>query len=407
MYVKAQLTCLPMVFHFSTTPCHVLEYSRSWNANSGDTGGLVSNNWISIEWRKVNFLESIGLKPDYLAQASPMTISTLSVPLPLSPVRVEGAALVDSSGNPIKFRGFNWFGFNNGGEMVNGLWSDDPLQSDFATVVRRQRNLGFNAVRLPFAFPDLAIAPARSYQFDCPALPTAEEIGASVTPPGQDPISAPELPSPPVRTPGKCNDYLPSSSVRDRFLWVVKFFVDNGFYVMIDNHAREDQTYLEDRNAWIQQWSALAEDILSDPDVSGRVIFDILNEPDNQFVRWEPVNGKPGLKDLYIDVMDEIYSVAADAIFAIEGTGQVDFGLNWGGKPDKTISLKNIFAIFCFLFSHLSFNLLLVSQMDLSQMPPFWKKIPVCPIPVPSLMYSSQDPIGRIPFWRHMSILQA
>ena len=29
---------------------------RCWNANSGDTGGLVDDSWLTIQWPKVDFL---------------------------------------------------------------------------------------------------------------------------------------------------------------------------------------------------------------------------------------------------------------------------------------------------------------------------------------------------------------
>ena len=34
-----------------------------WNANSGDTGGLVQDDWTSLEWVKLAFLTTLGLKP--------------------------------------------------------------------------------------------------------------------------------------------------------------------------------------------------------------------------------------------------------------------------------------------------------------------------------------------------------
>ena len=34
----------------------------SWNANSGDTGGLVSDDWIRIIWKKMDYLGKIGLE---------------------------------------------------------------------------------------------------------------------------------------------------------------------------------------------------------------------------------------------------------------------------------------------------------------------------------------------------------
>lgn len=33
--------------------------AQSWNANSGDTGGLVDDSWLTIEWAKVDILTAI------------------------------------------------------------------------------------------------------------------------------------------------------------------------------------------------------------------------------------------------------------------------------------------------------------------------------------------------------------
>lgn len=39
----------------------------SWNANSGDTGGLIDDNWRELMWVKIRFLvNKLGLKPWYL-----------------------------------------------------------------------------------------------------------------------------------------------------------------------------------------------------------------------------------------------------------------------------------------------------------------------------------------------------
>ncbi len=39
----------------------------AWNADSGDTGGLVENDWESIIWPKIDYLTQLGLEPWYLA----------------------------------------------------------------------------------------------------------------------------------------------------------------------------------------------------------------------------------------------------------------------------------------------------------------------------------------------------
>jgi hypothetical protein len=34
-----------------------------WNRNSGDTGGLVAEDWATLEWEKLAYLSLIGLRP--------------------------------------------------------------------------------------------------------------------------------------------------------------------------------------------------------------------------------------------------------------------------------------------------------------------------------------------------------
>lgn len=64
----------------------------AWNANSGDTGGLVNSpNWDSIVWQKVEYLQRLGLAPWYTGEppstavagaASPSTPPVSSGPNP-------------------------------------------------------------------------------------------------------------------------------------------------------------------------------------------------------------------------------------------------------------------------------------------------------------------------------------
>lgn len=229
-------------------------------------------------------------------------------------------------------------GFNNGDTMVDGLWGSNQLSSDFATVVQRQKLLGFNAVRLPFSFKDLQAAP-RSFLVQYCNMATADQIAASVTPSGSTPPGpAPSLPSPPAsRTPGQCNEYLPNDSTFNRFVWVAKFYANNGFYVLVDNHLREDQTALNDPNGWATQWAQLATALASDPVLKDRLILDILNEPDNFGLRWEASGSNPALKDLYFKAMDAIDAAVPGLLYALEGTGNGGIYANWGdGFTTKT-----------------------------------------------------------------------
>ena len=239
--------------------------------------------------------------------------------------------LMDSAGDPIALHGFSWFGFNNGDTMVDGLWGSDPVGSDFANAVWRQKLLGFNAVRLPFSFKDMQLTP-RNFTQACGSASKLEVVQAVIDPQvtAVDASLAPALLAPPLRQSGMCNDYLPSSSTLDRLVYVVQFYLNNGFYVLLDNHLREDSTALDNSADWAAKWADLVERVMQDPAASGRVFFDILNEPDEFQLAWEKTAKAPGLHDLYMQAMDAIWAVSSDAVFFLEGAGQLALNTNWG-----------------------------------------------------------------------------
>ena len=45
--------------------------------------------------------------------------------------------------------------------------------------------------------------------------------------------------------------YLPTDSTMARFLWVIRLYARNGFFVMIDDHT-EDPTFNQDPGTWLQ-----------------------------------------------------------------------------------------------------------------------------------------------------------
>lgn len=59
------------------------------------------------------------------------------------------------------------------------------------------------------------------------------------------------LPFSPGHIAGSCDDYLPSDSTFNRFLWNVHMLAANGMYVVIDNHSNFDKTIVTDYSAWL------------------------------------------------------------------------------------------------------------------------------------------------------------
>jgi len=106
-------------------------------------------------------------------------------PGPHVSVSPDGTRLLAPDGStPLYLTGLNWFGFENGQTFFDGLWAGrSALTRDFEVVAWRVRLLGFNAVRVPFAFPDLEAPPANISSAPCEAT-TVEAVVASVARPG-------------------------------------------------------------------------------------------------------------------------------------------------------------------------------------------------------------------------------
>lgn len=251
----------------------------------------------------------------------------------VQPVGIDGIDLVGVDGKPLTLRGINWFGLEEkGNTMLDGLWiTPDSMTMDFATIVYRLQLLGFNSVRLPFSFKNIySTEPPQSYSQSCNSLTQASIVAATTDPTAnKDPGSAPSLKSAAPQTPGICSDDLPDSSVLDRFLYILKFFAQNEIYVVIDNHLNLDSTAVDDPVRWAQLWGQLATSITADPDTAAYVLIEILNEPDSVKLRWEPYNGLPGVKDLYLSGMQAVHAANPNFLLLLEGLGQVGVAVCW------------------------------------------------------------------------------
>ena len=56
--------------------------------------------------------------------------------------------------------------------------------------------------------------------------------------------------------PGVCNAYLPEDTTLERFLWVVNYFAEQGFYIILDNQFNLDQTATQDTQLWLSRVGA-------------------------------------------------------------------------------------------------------------------------------------------------------
>lgn len=201
-----------------------------------------------------------------------------------------GQLVVAATGAPVFLAGVNWFGFDTPGgtTMLDGLWAGGSgLTGDLSTIVYRLQLLGFNAVRLPFSMRELFEAAPRGVgRAGCtPTSPRA--VVAATAPPGTPAAVLARAPPPsrayaPSRA-GTCSSYVPSvGTVLDRFAWTADFFVRHGFTVVADYQLNTDASAIEDTGKWVSRWAEVARKLVSAyPATAGRVILDIMNEPDS------------------------------------------------------------------------------------------------------------------------------
>lgn len=130
----------------------------------------------------------------------------------------------------------------------------------------------------------------QDYRKPCPAKqPTAEALAQRTTAPKvpKPAAAAPPLSkniNPPGSEPAVCNAYLPGgTSTMARFLWVVQYFVANGFYVLIDYHPEpgnvEPVTESVDMftGNWLRLWAGLSCLPNFQEELQGRVFLDLMN----------------------------------------------------------------------------------------------------------------------------------
>jgi Cellulase (glycosyl hydrolase family 5) len=247
---------------------------------------------------------------------------------PPMPLDVQGSRIVNAATRePVRLHGINWFGFNVAMGMVDGLWAGgSDANTDFSTIAYQLSMLGYNAVRLPFAHSFLAKTDVWDLQRDCPDL-SAAAMKQRLTDPSdvaanKDKI-LPENVSP-MPTGGQCNSYLPSRNNMDRLLFVVQQFVALGMYVVLDYQPQglEQQAYNLDAfvNGWADVWRKVTCLPNFNSDLAGRVLIDVMNEPDSMGIRWEASGDRPGAEQLYLATADALWRMTpGKMLFMFEG----------------------------------------------------------------------------------------
>lgn len=291
----------------------------------------------------------------------PLPVMMSATP-PALDVTSSGQWVVKGTATPAQIRGINWFGFNVGQTMVDGLWAGytNATVGDFPTVLKRIKLLGFNGLRLPFTFAGLDAAPKTSlYVTGCKA-DTTTQFRAAVTPPPSYTTPTTSLPDSAYLSAASCpfttaptatkagalataNMHVPGkqdSSTWNRFFWVVQYAVGQGFYVVADFHF-EQSGLQNNATLFASEWRRFWRDFVRLPyygqHLQGRVFPELANEWDKFGCKWDTTS--TGCASTYATAMSKAAAAIKEESLAvgqpvpvilIEGVGQLGLGLNWG-----------------------------------------------------------------------------
>eukprot|EP00882_Tetradesmus_deserticola_P019764 GHRQ01021302.1.p1 GENE.GHRQ01021302.1~~GHRQ01021302.1.p1 ORF type:complete len:501 (+),score=125.39 GHRQ01021302.1:274-1776(+) len=275
--------------------------------------------------------------PSADATVTPAVGASCPTPAYTQPPRGKPAPALDTLGpqlinlatrGKVQIRGLNWFGFNVDMGMVDGLWAGgSDATTDFSTIVYELRQLGYNAVRLPFAHNFLAKTNVWDLNKDCTQLSQSQMRSRLMDPQDSAAYSRKILPSnvSPMGNPaGKCNSYLPKRNNRDRLLFAVQQFVAHGMYVILDYQPQGLEQHAYNLNQFVTAWADLWKAVTCLPnfytDIAGRVLVDVMNEPDSMGIRWEASGDRPGAEQLYLATADALYRITPNKmLFMFEG----------------------------------------------------------------------------------------
>jgi endoglucanase len=222
-------------------------------------------------------------------------------------LHVVGNTLVDDRGKVVRLTGVNWFGLETGNLSPHGLWA-----RDYRSMLRQIADLGFNSVRVPWCNMVLR---------DGVEAKSVNDYGADPYD-GTDPMNAPLV----GKTPLEIMDA------------VIEAAGDVGLKVILDNHSRRPDGYMEEQvwytddvseEQWIEDWRFLAKRYLGNTTV---IAFDLNNEPHGQ-ATWAAGAAATDWDRAAERCGNAIQEVNPDALIIVEGVEKVgDDTYWWGGN---------------------------------------------------------------------------
>ncbi len=206
-----------------------------------------------------------------------------------------GNQIVDREGKPVWLTGVNWFGYNTGTNIFDGLWNSDLNDS-----VKAIADHGFNIVRIPISSELLL-------QWKNGEYPSANFNQAT-------------------------NSYLVGMNSLEIFDYVLGLFEENGLKVILDVHCAKTDASGHNVNLWvngditeekyIEAWVWVAERYANNDTI---VAFDLENEPhgkpfEQEKAIWNGSTASNNWPYIATKTAAAIFVVHPNVLILVEGT---------------------------------------------------------------------------------------
>ncbi|MDA7745996.1 cellulase family glycosylhydrolase [Psychromonas sp.] len=236
-------------------------------------------------------------------------------------LHTNGSTIVDSNGNEVWLTGTNWFGFNTGSDMFDGLWA-----ANIETAIKEMTERGINILRVPISTELMADWMNGVY-------PVPSSMNASVNP---------EL------------EGLNSLEVFD---YTLKLSQKYGLKILVDAHSASSNAAGHFEELWYDEnvstetfyaaWEWFAERYKNDDTI---LAFDLENEPHGQAYAnpdsaiWDDSDDVNNWKAVSEELSKRILAIHPNILILIEGvettpiegktyasTNKDDYYSNWWG----------------------------------------------------------------------------
>ncbi|CAM1343946.1 cellulase family glycosylhydrolase [Tenacibaculum amylolyticum] len=219
-------------------------------------------------------------------------------------LNVSGNKLIDSRGQVVRLTGVNWFGFETQSYFPHGIWT-----RDMKSVLQQIKDLGFNTIRVPWC--NEMLDPGKT--IDVPSY-------------GADPYTGI---SPMNEVEGQITKPIELLDV------LVQWCQDNDIKVVLDNHSRAADGFLNEElwytsqyseARWIQDWVFMANRY---KDFSAVVAMDLNNEPHGS--TWGNSNPATDWNKAAERCGNAVLAANPNVLIIVEGVGEFEGNSYWWG----------------------------------------------------------------------------